>query len=73
MEGAGIGLWVVKHFVEALGGEISVKSEVGIGSTFTITFPDIVMSEKIMNPYSKPKEENFMQIMEVELSDLYST
>jgi two-component system phosphate regulon sensor histidine kinase PhoR len=37
--GIGLGLSIVKSLTEAMGGEIAVKSEVGVGSTFTITFP----------------------------------
>ncbi|MGL4654878.1 MAG: sensor histidine kinase [Sarcina sp.] len=34
--GSGIGLTITKSIVDAHGGEISVESEVGVGSTFTI-------------------------------------
>lgn len=38
-DGAGLGLYLVKRFAEAHGGEIRVESELGRGSKFTITFP----------------------------------
>ncbi|MGD1818173.1 MAG: sensor histidine kinase [Pleomorphochaeta sp.] len=34
--GSGLGLSIVKLFIEAIGGEINVESEEGVGSTFTI-------------------------------------
>ena len=37
--GLGLGLYIVKKFIELLGGELSVSTELGKGSTFTITLP----------------------------------
>jgi len=37
--GTGLGLYISKQFVEAHGGSIAVKSQLGIGSTFTVTIP----------------------------------
>lgn len=38
-EGTGLGLVLTRHLVELHGGEISVSSETGVGSTFTIKMP----------------------------------
>jgi signal transduction histidine kinase len=37
--GLGLGLWIVKQIVTAMGGTISVRSEAGNGSEFTVVLP----------------------------------
>jgi signal transduction histidine kinase len=37
--GAGLGLSIVKSYIEAHGGEVAVRSELGKGSTFTLIVP----------------------------------
>lgn len=39
IKGTGIGLAMVRQISEAMGGEIRLQSEVGVGSTFTIVLP----------------------------------
>lgn len=38
-QGSGLGLSVVKLLVEAMSGQIALTSEVGVGTTFVLTFP----------------------------------
>ena len=47
--GTGLGLPMVKKFVEKMGGTLCVESAVDMGSTFTMTFPKIVLPSHTNN------------------------
>ena len=52
-DGAGLGLAISKRMVEAMGGEISLESEAGKGSTFTVKLP-LAIDETTINDVAAP-------------------
>jgi signal transduction histidine kinase len=38
-EGVGLGLWISRALARAMGGDLSVRSELGQGAVFTLTLP----------------------------------
>src|SRR5207249_11317525 len=48
IHGTGLGLALAKRIAEALGGRISVVSELGVGSTFTLHLP-AASAEELIN------------------------
>lgn len=53
VEGTGLGLSITAKLVSLMNGTISVESEYGKGSTFTVSIPQIVVSSEIIGDYKK--------------------
>jgi len=77
-EGTGLGLHLVKLLVDALKGEISIKSKVGCGSTFTILLParnQIDVSETATDKeiicHLFDMNSRIIQATSIEFSDIY--
>lgn len=71
-EGSGIGLSLVKKFVEALGGTIFVKSKIDKGSIFRILFPNETVAEEYNEKLMSDSTENrLVQNSKIEFSDIY--
>ena len=66
-EGTGIGLSIVKSFVELHNGNISVESKINEGSIFTVDLP--IVNEEI--EYKEYSKDEIINKSKLELSDIY--
>lgn len=67
-EGSGIGLSLVKSFVEMHGGKIHAKSKLGVGSEFIIELPAVVLEENEDEGFT---HETNTERINIEFSDIY--
>jgi len=71
-EGSGIGLFLVKMFVESMGGTISVKSKPFHGTTFFVRLPDTpgtIHAKEVR--YDEGENRKIIDLMNIEFSDIY--
>lgn len=71
-EGSGIGLTLVKSIIDMHGGNISVASEIGKGSTFKIELPAKIVENQNTNAKSNLLSSK-IEMIKTEFSDIYST
>ena len=60
VEGTGLGLAIVKRLCLAMGGDISMESEYGKGSVFTVTFPQSIESAEPFAAVEEPLKKNVL-------------
>lgn len=68
-EGTGIGLSLVKNFAKLHSGDVSVESELGVYTEFTVKIANVLSDNNSKNCYCHTKEERLYNI-EVEFSDI---
>jgi len=60
IEGTGLGLPITRNLVKAMGGDISVHSDYGVGSVFTVTLPQKICDPKPLAIVENPDEKSVL-------------
>ncbi|MDR2579263.1 MAG: response regulator [Chitinispirillales bacterium] len=69
IEGTGLGLSIAHSLIKAMGGDIEVKSEYRVGSTFTITLPQKIRS---LDPLAAVREPETKSALVYERREVYA-
>lgn len=70
-EGSGIGLSLVKKFVDILGGKVKIESRVGIGTDFTLEFKKMKLDNPNNNVDDVVINDNINGRVDIYFSDIY--
>jgi len=60
VEGTGLGLAITSRLCDAMGGEITVESKFGVGSTFTVIIPQEKISDDPFAAVKKPESKRVL-------------
>ena len=67
VEGVGLGLPITLSFTKAMGGNITVSSEYGVGSSFIVTLPQIINSPEKIAAVGNPEKDRILVYDESEI------
>lgn len=68
--GSGLGLMITKRLAQRMGGDVTVESELGVGSTFTCTIKAPAAARPRTEPESLPDRQRPLRILLAEDNDI---